>query len=139
MKTILAKCFGAVPSLSRMPLQPSQITWINHLKPQITAITTGLFHNPGMPLIYAQNRSYPTILAKAYHHHPNVILFSEDEEEQHLGAILKLAEHMVGLPSLFSATTTDYEWEQYELHILDILAMEKFQLLETRNDIKPLE
>ncbi|NQZ08684.1 MAG: HDOD domain-containing protein, partial [Algicola sp.] len=66
----------------------------------------------------------------AYHHSPLIILATGSSKEKQMLALLKLAEHMTGLPELLTGCTLDVEWDKYGDRLLRVLALESFQLPE---------
>lgn len=82
--------------------------------------------------LIAQSWGLPAELCNviAYHHSPALILESDNELEQRLFAILKLAEHMSGESRVLLDINLDPEWEQFAPPILDVLQLELFQLPE---------
>ncbi|AWB67706.1 signal transduction protein [Saccharobesus litoralis] len=64
----------------------------------------------------------------AYHHSHNIIMTTGSYEEKQLFSVLKLAEHMINLPSLLTKTDIDIEWQKHGGQILDYLELEDYQL-----------
>lgn len=75
----------------------------------------------------------------AYHHSQTVIFATGTEREKQLMAVLKLAEHMVGLPILFGETRKDFEWEKYSERILSILHIDNTLLADFGEQLKAME
>lgn len=66
----------------------------------------------------------------AYHHSPGLMLETDSEQEKHLFALLKLAEHFSGESRQLFELSLDPEWEQYKGAILEVLDVEPLQLPE---------
>ena len=66
----------------------------------------------------------------AYHHSPALMLETDSEQEKHLFALLKLAEHFSGESRQLFELSLDPEWEQYKGAILEVLDVEPLQLPE---------
>lgn len=64
----------------------------------------------------------------AYHHSPQIILATGEDYEKQLFALLKLSEHIIGLPAIYGGANTDFEWEANKVQILDLLRIDEFQL-----------
>ncbi len=66
----------------------------------------------------------------AYHHNPFLLLATGTEKQKLILAILKLAEHMVGLYKQLGDAKVDEEWEEYSTRLLLVLGLEYHQLYE---------
>lgn len=77
--------------------------------------------------LLAQTWALPRELSNviAYHHSQTVLFSTGTAKEKQLLSILKLAEHMIGLPTLFGETRRDFEWEKHGERILKILQIDR--------------
>lgn len=66
----------------------------------------------------------------AYHHSPLLVLATGTDKEKQVLALLKLSEHMVGLPRQLGDAETDEEWEEYGGRILLALGLKHTQIRE---------
>jgi HD-like signal output (HDOD) protein len=66
----------------------------------------------------------------AFHHNPLIILATGESKEKQMLALLKLAEHMTGLPELLAGCTHDIEWDTYGERLLRSLSLQSTQLPE---------
>jgi HD-like signal output (HDOD) protein len=66
----------------------------------------------------------------AFHHNPLIILATGESKEKQMLALLKLAEHMTGLPELLTGCTHDIEWDTYGERLLRSLSLQSTQLPE---------
>lgn len=64
----------------------------------------------------------------AYHHSPALILQSDNDYEQQLFALLKLAEFFSGESRLLYNVNVDPEWQNYSGAILDVLELDSVTL-----------
>ncbi|EWH08155.1 hypothetical protein DS2_18800 [Catenovulum agarivorans DS-2] len=66
----------------------------------------------------------------AYHHSCQAIFNTGTFYEKQLLSVLKLAEHILEIPSTLGQTHLDFEWKLYSEQILDILELEVFHLID---------
>ncbi len=64
----------------------------------------------------------------AYHHSGSIMLNTGAFDEKQLFSVLKLAEHMIGLPTRLGEASFDHEWTSNGPQVLDVLDLEEFQL-----------
>ena len=76
--------------------------------------------------LIANSWSLPDHLTEiiTYHHNHELMFHHSNKEEERLFAILKLTEHMLGIPKLLGNARIDYEWEKYGTEIMNILHIE---------------